>query len=229
MHPSTHYYVLSLGADVAALYEGFRDALIDVENQGFPVPRMTDGSDGRKAMRSVDESFGFYHSREPLGLIVIGDEELQSDFDSVTRHSAAIVGRVYGDRSGTSASDLGLMTWPLVREEMSGALDRAMRDLEGFSARDDLVTGLESVVMAASAGVRGTLMVEDDYRVRGRVAVEVRPPVISQDVDIRDAIDDAVDAVIERVLQSGGHVVFTRPRMLRDYDRIALMPWKASP
>lgn len=34
---STHYYVLSLGTRTSTLFEAFRDALISVENQGFPV------------------------------------------------------------------------------------------------------------------------------------------------------------------------------------------------
>ena len=48
--------------------------------------------------------------------------------------------------------------------------------------------------------------------------------LLSADVDIRDTIDDAVDAVIERVLEAGGNVVFTPPGSLRANERIVLLP-----
>jgi sugar/nucleoside kinase (ribokinase family) len=45
-------------------------------------------------------------------------------------------------------------------------------------------------------------------------------------VDVRDALDDAVDAVIERALAGGGRVVFTPNGSLAAWDRIALLPRK---
>jgi hypothetical protein len=45
----------------------------------------------------------------------------------------------------------------------------------------------------------------------------------SPEIDVRSAIDDAVDAVIEQVLESAGHVVFTPPGRLRDRERIVLL------
>lgn len=111
MIPSTHYYVLSLGAE------------------GTNATR-------RALMRTVDACFGYYDSRERLGLVLVGDEELQSAFDSVTTHGS---------------------------------------------------------------------------------------PIISEDVDIRDVNDDAVDAVIERVLGSGGNAVFVHSGALADRGRIALL------
>ncbi len=50
-----------------------------------------------------------------------------------------------------------------------------------------------------------------------------QPPAISPDVDIRDEGDDAVDAVIERLLASGGSAVFVRSGSLTDRGRIVLL------
>lgn len=224
MHASTHYYVLSLGAGSAALYEAFRDALIAVENQGFPVRRVAGEVGGARMARAIDESFGVHYAREALGLVIVGTPQLQTEFDAATRFRQAIVGRVFTEQCPASPEDLGRIAWPVVREQMSGVLDRAMDELADASIGNRLVRGLESVAAATIDQSRGTLLVEEDYRVRGSVVVEGRPPMISPEVDVRDAIDDAVDVVIERVLQSGGHVVFTRPGMLERHGRIALMP-----
>ena len=47
--------------------------------------------------------------------------------------------------------------------------------------------------------------------------------MMTTNVDVRDAIDDVVDAVIEKVLESAGSVVFTPPGALRDQERIVLL------
>ena len=217
-------------------YEAFRDTLIRVENQGFPVTRKTHGSapSGRDAsrelMRTVDECFDFYDSHERLGLLLVGDEDLQAAFDAVTTHGSAVVGRVKGDRSGARATDLGQIVWPVVKEVISAVRERALRDLQESSREGRVVSSLEAVAEAASAGAGGTLLVEDEYRVRGSLAPASQRPLLSRDVDVRDANDDAVDAVIERVLSGGGNVVFMGKGALADQERIALLlPEPAQP
>jgi hypothetical protein len=66
-------------------------------------------------------------------------------------------------------------------------------------------------------------LVEDDYHLRGSICDANRPPLVSPEVDIRDAIDDVVDAVIEKVLECGGNVVFMPTGTLGDRERIALL------
>jgi hypothetical protein len=99
-----------------------------------------------------------------------------------------------------------------------------MRDMEACAGRGRLVSGLQAVLVAAAAGTRGTLLVEEDFRVRGSLVMASQPPVVSRDVDIRDVNDDVVDALIEQVLRSGGSVVFMHDGVLADQGRIALLP-----
>jgi len=105
----------------------------------------------------------------------------------------------------------------------SAVRDRALRNLEESSREGRVVSGLEAVAVAATAGAQGTLLVEDDFRVRGSVAVAPRSPLVSKEVDIRDVNDDAVDEVIERVLGHGGNVVFMQEGALADRQRIAML------
>ena len=229
MIPSTHYYVLSLGAEGTSLYEAFRDVLIGVENQGFPTtppisasPTATEAA-RRALMRTVDDHFDYYDSRERLGLVLVGDEEFQSAFDSVTKHGSVIIGRVRGDRTDIRGHDLGQIVWPVIKELISDVIDRAMRELDEFSREGRVELGLDAVVAAVGGKGRGTLLVEEDFHVRGSLAKGLQPPVISNDVDIRDVNDDAVDAVIEQVLAAGGNVVFMHSGALADRGRIALL------
>jgi hypothetical protein len=72
-------------------------------------------------------------------------------------------------------------------------------------------------------GSRGILLVEEDYHVRGGLDRTGRSPAVTSMVDVRDALDDAVDAVIEKALAAGGRVVFTPDGSLAEWDRIALL------
>ncbi|HER44510.1 MAG TPA: hypothetical protein ENO08_08635 [Candidatus Eisenbacteria bacterium] len=146
-----------------------------------------------------------------------------SAFDSVTRHGDSVIGRVYGDHSATPARDLGQIVWPIVKEAMSGVIYRAMADLETSEGMGLTASGLDAVVRVADSAAKATLMVEDDYHIRGSIGRHDSVSVISPDIDIREAIDDAVDAVIEKVLKTGGNVIFTPGGSLTGRNRIVLL------
>ncbi len=229
MSLSTHYYVISLGAKTNNLFEAFRDYLIEVDNHGFPVviPVRPDNSFDKaqlhKLARTVDECFNHYYRLEPLRLIVVGEREIQSAFSSVTAHGTAIIGRVEGDHTATPTRDLGQIVWPIVKEAMSGLLDKSMLDLKVCAKRGQIASGLESVARLVKKKVRATLLVEDGYHFRGSIGKTDLSTIISPEVDVREVIDDAVDAVIEKVLESGGNVVFTPGGSLSDQNRIVLL------
>jgi hypothetical protein len=226
---SPHYYVLSLGPGKSALFEAFRDSLIEIENHGFPVvaPAMTSDQDCHEHLRkfagTVDKCFGHNYRFEPLRLVLVGDKEISSAFLALTAHRSAVIGVVECDHSATRARELGQIAWPVVKGAMSGVVDQAMLDLEASAGRGHIAAGLEAVVKLVRKGLRATLLVEDGYHMRGSIAGTDQEPVISPDVDVREANDDAVDVVIEKVLESGGNVVFTPSGTLSDRNRIVLL------
>jgi len=83
--------------------------------------------------------------------------------------------------------------------------------------------GIAAVSQLEMAGVKATLVVEDDYHLRGSIQRTAQSLEISQDVDVLQEIDDAVDAIIEKVLESGGNVVFAPSGSLDKLERIVLL------
>jgi hypothetical protein len=229
VHLSTHYYVLSLSAGTNALFEAFRDSLNTVENQGFPVvaPTRVSGpaSDDqlRDLARDVDEHFAHYYELGPMGLFLVGNRDVQYAFDTATAHGNAVVGRIYGDHTATPLSTLGQMVWLVVKEAMSGVLEGAMQELGMCAQTAQKAAGLEAVARASNRQAKATLLIEEDYHLRGSVAGPPDSPVITPEVDVRETMDDVVDEVIERVLRRGGRVVFTPPGSLSRHDRIVLL------
>ena len=233
MHLSTHYYIISLSENENALYEAFRDEVIDIRNGGFPLETPSgrhSGADSidreerlRETFRTVDQLFGDCYRHDPLGLVVIGTKEHLDLFISVTAHRDSIVGLVEGDFSATSLYDLCKIVWPVVKEALSGLQNDAMRDLEIAEKAGSSVSGLDAVIRQALAGVKATLMVEDDYHVRGTINRSSQSLEISKDVDVMEELDDAVDMIIEKVLESGGNVIFAPNGSLHKQERIVLL------
>lgn len=234
MHLSTHYYIISLSERTNALYEAFREDIIDIRNGGFPVEgplgaRNAADSTGREErlheiIRIVDQCFGDCYRNDPLNVVVTGEKEMQRIFASTTGHRNAILGRVEGDYSATSLRDLGRIVWPVVKEAISGLVDEAMRSLEIAVKARRAVCGLNAVTHMAISGVSATLMVEDDYHVRGSITKTGQSLEISQDVNVMEEMDDAVDVVVDRVLERGGNVVFVPSGSLNEQGRIVLLP-----
>lgn len=233
MHLSTHYYVISLSERSNALYEAFRDTIIDIRNGGFPVEvslQLLGAGDPndreerlREAFRITDRLFGDCYRHDPLGLVVTGERSMLDIFDSVTAYGDIIIGHIEGDYGSTSLHDLGKIVWPVVREALSGLLDETIHDLEIATKEGRAVCGLAAVSQLEMAGVKATLVVENDYHIRGSIQKTAQSLEISQDVDVMQEIDDAVDAVIERVLESGGNVVFAPSGSLNTLERIVLL------
>lgn len=229
MIPGCHYYVLSLGSRTSSLFEAFRDQLCDVRNQGFPVthPSVPPGGESLPDLtRRIDACLAHHHEPDPLGVVVVGGGRLRSAFAAVTIHGPSVVGWVPGDHTATSRRDLGQIVWPVVKTAMSGLHDQALRNLADATAAGRAVWGLEVVAGCVREGRRGTLLVEDGFHVRGGLDRTGRSPAVTSLVDVRDALDDAVDAVIERGLAGGGSVVFTPDGSLAAWDRIAFLPRK---
>lgn len=233
MHLSTHYYVISLSEHEIAFYEAFRDEIIDIRNGGFPVDvsfginsavNSNDPAERmRGALRNVDQHFGECYRNDPLRVVVTGEKELQDLFASITAHRSIIIGRVEGDYSATSIRDLGKIVWPVVKESLSGLLQDSMHELEIALGAGRTVSGLKAVSQQAVAGTVATLLVEDDFHVRGSINNTGRSLEISQEVDVLEEIDDAVDGVIEIVLESGGKVIFVPNGSLHKLERIVLL------
>ena len=233
MNLTTHYYVLSLGEQTSRLYEAFRDALIDIQNKAFPIESSA-GMSGtvepglrenqlREFVRTADQHFDHYLRQDPLRLVVVGDRKILSIFGSVTSHQDVLIGMVEGDYAAISPHDLGKIVWPIVKEAMAGTSERSMHDLETAESSQNVASGIDAVGHLAGSGVGDTLFVEEDYHMKGGIRKTDHSLIMSEDLDIREAIDDAVDAIIEKVLEKGGNVVFLGSGSLLKHQRIALI------
>ncbi len=233
MHLSIHYYVLALGRTSNKLYEGFRDMLIEIENEGFPLnftPGLSSSANlihNEKLLwefyKKLDQFFTTFYNQDPLGLVLVGEKRNQSIFRSISTHAKNIFGGLEGDYETTSAHDLGQIVWPIVREALSGNRKRALRELDEAVSARKVVSGIDEVWRLANSAIRTDLLVEEDYHVKGSIVKTDHSWMILQQVDLREVFDDVVDNIIEKVLKTKGAVVFLESGSLAAFQRIALI------
>jgi hypothetical protein len=231
---TTHYYVLVLGERTSRLYEAFRDTLIDIRNKAFPIESSVVGpgpddpaSDSGRLLefiRTADRHFEHYLRQDPLRLVVVGEKKHLAIFDTVTVHRDALLGSVEGDYAAASPHDLGKIVWPIVKKVMAGTNGKAMHDLETAESSRNVASGIDAVAHLAGSGTGDTLFVEEDYHMKGGIRETDHSLIKAEDLDIQESIDDAVDAIIEKVLDKGGSVVFLGSGSLARLRRIALVP-----
>ena len=126
-----------------------------------------------------------------------------------------------GDFSDVSAENLGRIAWPIIKHALSNTDDRAIEELLKAGETKMIVAGLDAVERSVNSGPASSLFVEEDYRVKVNMFETEDPLVLSPRVVGSEALDDAVDLVIETVLARGGNVTFVTTGTMMQFQRIA--------
>lgn len=234
---SPRYRVLVLSAKTTRLYEGVHERLDEIENSDFPRPYADPDSgqplpSGRgvdsevahqllgRFLAEVDEALDRIFQPDPLPFVACGVERILARFQAITRHGELLAGDVEGSHERTPANDLGAKTRPVIDAWLKVRRDRVFERLEQATGANRAAAGLQECWRVASEGRVDTLLVEEDFRVPGRVNQQgTLVPV--DDSGAPGIIDDAVDELIETVLAASGQVVFFSPGRLAGRDRIA--------
>jgi hypothetical protein len=233
MHPSIHYYVLSLSKRASTFCEGFRDKLIDIHDDNFPIVAsfeengfsgpVSDGRSVKDICRQTDSRFSHYFEQDPHRWVAVGEQDILDIFRTVSRHMDSWIGTVEGDYSLTSRHDLGKIVWPVVKEAIAGTDKNALHDLTMAAELKKVVFGIDAVGRSVETKTASVLYVEEDYHMRGSIRKVDHSIVVSKHVNLWEVIDDVVDLIIEKVLKLGGSVVFLKSGSLVKFGRIALV------
>jgi Bacterial archaeo-eukaryotic release factor family 3 len=174
----------------------------------------------RQFFRLVDDAVGALQKANPLPLVVVGVERNLAFYREVARQPSAVVGMLAGNHDQTSPSALGKLVWPVFE---SGA---TLRRTEALVQLDDAVgaqrhaSGIDQVWGAAVGAKCRTLLVEKEFRYPADLSPE-GDRLLPYTGRGAAALDDAVNEVIERVMDAGGEVFFYPSGDLNVHQRIA--------
>lgn len=242
------YLVLSLSLDEVRLYKGYGSIIEEVKDKKFPAA-YSDTYEYSKPSRGHSHGYAlkgfekdksaingirlqsFYHVLDQrlndyldagTPLILTGVKKDLGYFEKVTKHHSNIIGKAagnfHGDLGKLSARAAGIMR--RYEEKEQRKLLASARELVGNGL---LTSGIREVWKDAKTGKGRILLVEKDFMKpaftgKDEFRLLLRPPQGKHQV-----ITDAVDDVIETVMEKNGEVVFVDNGQLRDFDSIALI------
>lgn len=241
LNHSTRYWVLVLSEQPTRLYEGLRNTLVEVKEDGFPLEHTMPGGSKklpggpgvrksayrdeyhRKFFRQVDGALKTFMDDDRLPLVVVGVDRYQAFYDEVTNYQDLIFGRIIGNHDKTSAHELSKMVWPLVEEKLAAKREQMLGELKKAVSDRIVATEINDIWRKAANGRGRHLLVEENFHFPARLDETGQGLTPAEDVTAPDVIDDAVDEIIETVISMGGEVTFLEDGQLDDHQRMALI------
>jgi hypothetical protein len=142
----------------------------------------------------------------------------------ITKNGKSIVGYVEGNYDETAESELAGILKPYLDNWKKVKMDDLRHRMEHAADAGKLATGIRDVWKQASQHRGRLLIVEKNFMYTAQQGS--RDDVIYMPVEPYNKfsyIKDAVDDVIEKVLENGGDVEFVEDGMLNDYQHISLI------
>jgi hypothetical protein len=180
------------------------------------------GSAGSPAfLRAVDRALVPYLRLHPSPLVLVGPERLVAEFRSLTR-AGRIAGAVTGSRAQAPLPELARLARPVLDAYLHSRQVEALELLERRTGAHRAVEGLTDCWLAARRERPEMLAVEDTLVRPARLSADGDVLLPADDVEAPDVLDDAVDELIELVLERGGWVALVEEGTLRDRGGVAL-------
>jgi hypothetical protein len=175
----------------------------------------------KKFLHYIDNGLPYIFKAHSCPLFVAGTTKTLGCFNQITKHQAHIAGFIHGNFDDATEAEfrklmkLQLENWNAIKKEYLLNRLKAARD------NRQLVTGIHNVWMQANRRYKQHLIVEENFY-RPAFVTENGKTIFSNNSEQNEMIaKDAVDDVIEKVLQNGGDVEFVDN--LEEYNHIALI------
>lgn len=238
---SEPYWILVISDKIANLFLGIRDNIIEYNDSEFPYSnayyetksslttethrndRLTDNIERiRKYLREVDSKLKNINT-ENYSIVITGTERTLSIYNDISLQKDLILTGINGNYENLSAHELSKIVWPKVKQVRAEKRDEILKEIDDAYGKRKLATGVDEVWKLANEGRGRLLIVELNYQYSARVS-EDGLHLIPVEVALgKEIIDDAVDDIIEKVINTGGNVVFVNNGKLEKYGRIAMI------
>ncbi len=243
MNRSPLYWVLMLSEKPTRLYLGQREELTETHEHGFPQEYSGPGagssvSSGIGAnpsqqkdraleafMRDVDASLLNAVQEGPFPVLLVGLPQNLSAFREVTKHADFIMREMPGGHDSLNAHELGELIWPEARAALRERRREIFEQLETAQGQSRTVSDLNEAWQAAIDGRVDVMVVEQSKSYPAQVSPDGRSltALPTGKEEGADAYADAVDEMMEAVMQHGGRAVFVEDDELKDYGGLVML------
>lgn len=248
---SVPYLAIMLARKEIRLYNGIWDELTEVVNENFPKayeeeylynpPSRGTPFTGHTTVRNFEKEKSsleeirykeFYHKADELlnqyvtpglPIILLGVEKDIAWYEKVSAHSKNIISKIEGNYEYSNEKQLADTSWPAMFEYLQNERNLLIKKMQEKIGEQLVISGIQQVWQATKDGKAFKLLVEKDFRKSGFITdggyqLHVRPTEKAYKI-----VADAVDDVMEMVLEMGGQVFLTDNGLLKDYEHIALI------
>ncbi|MET9392985.1 chemotaxis protein [Streptomyces sp. NPDC006624] len=230
------FWVLSLAADRATLWDGGADRVTEAHVGGFPLTRRVENFDPERQQRVGDVASAFREERtrqfvretdtamgavlrdQPRPLYVTGEPAALSLLEEVGTATGEATHVPHGGLAHGTPEAVRQAMRPVLEAEARRSADAVTRALETARGRREFAAGVDELWQSARDGRVRLLAVEENYRVTVRDTGGHLVLVSEGDLDSRS---DIVDEIVEQCLETGADVRFVPDGTLGDADGIA--------
>lgn len=156
-------------------------------------------------------------------LVLAGPEKEMAWFESVSDHNQQIIHRIGGSYSHQNLKEITATAWNAMHEHLQKERIKLLKEFEEKLGEQKGISGIQDVWEAAEEGKAFKLLVEKDYRIPGFTKENDPHLYLLPPPGPHHVIPDAVDELIETVLDKKGKVYFTDNGVLKDHRQIALI------
>ena len=176
-----------------------------------------------KFIHAADQSLHDVLPDHPYPLFVMAPDRVWGHFRNQSKHTDRISGFLPGHYAETPNARLLQLMQPLLQDYHANGQQAMLEQLKSAASMQKLATGLHDVWHEVMQKKGKLLVVERNFiasAVHGGEPAEIDETVSGNNMAalIRDAVDD----IIEKVLMTGGQVVFVEDGALAQFNRIAL-------
>lgn len=235
------YLVLILSGKWSKVYQGNSSSFKKVKSnvpdhiaafRNDPPGRVANFSDPsykkqvllKKFIQHTDEGLSFLLQAYPFPVFVMGTSKLLGYFKAITRNDKNIAGYIPGNYTESDETKLSETLKPYLDNWKKVKMDSLRHQMEKAADSGKLAVGIQDVWKQASEHRGRLLIVEKNFICSAQQGG--KEDVIYMPVEPYNKfsyIKDAVDDVIEKVLEDGGDVEFVEEGLLNDYQHISLI------
>jgi hypothetical protein len=240
------YFVLSLNGYGARLFRGKEKNFKEISDKNFPVSYdgveyeapviENQGNNATQTMkrekattvRSVDAYYKLLDEKlktylnDSTPLIIGGVEKELAHFQNSSCHQSKIKGKVFGSFDDHNLGELYIQAWDDMKLYLRLEERELLHRLKEMG-REFVSVGLSDVWFDVKQGKSNILFVEKDLEQKGYLSEDGFNLRKEPSGNNLKPVPDAVDDIVEMMLETNGKVVFVENGLLRDYSGIAVI------
>ena len=180
----------------------------------------------KKFLHLTDEGLSFLLQFYNIPVFVMGTHKILEYFKALTKNENNISGYIPGNYEDASETELKNIIKPYIRNWKNVKIEDLRHQMEKAVNAGKLAAGMKDVWKRATQNRGRLLIVEKNFMVATEQEDAEDPATDpGHQYNKYSYIRDAVDDIIEKVLQHGGDVEFVDEGMLQEYGHIVLLQY----